>query len=77
MERSRATAAEAAVKQAQARVDQAQLNLGYTKIVAPTTGIVNKKNVEVGANLSRRAGLDDGDPADRSVGDGELQGDAA
>ena len=47
-----ANAALANVKQAQAKVDQAQLNLGYTKITAPATGIVNKKNVQVGANLS-------------------------
>ena len=47
-----ANAALANVRQAQARVDQAQLNLGYTKITAPATGIVNKKNVQVGANLS-------------------------
>ena len=49
---ARAQAAQADVKQAQARVDQAKLNLSYTKITAPTTGIVNKKNVQVGANLS-------------------------
>ena len=47
-----ANAALANVKQAQAKVDQAVLNLGYTKITAPATGIVNKKNVQVGANLS-------------------------
>jgi membrane fusion protein (multidrug efflux system) len=52
VEQSRATAAAAAVKQAQARVDQAQLNLSYTHITAPTAGIVNKKNVEMGANLA-------------------------
>jgi membrane fusion protein (multidrug efflux system) len=52
VEQSRATAAEAAVKQAQAKVEQARLNLSYTKIVAPTAGIVNKKNVQVGENLS-------------------------
>jgi membrane fusion protein (multidrug efflux system) len=52
VEQSRAQAAAAQVKQAQARVEQAKLNLSYTKIVAPTDGIVNKKNVEVGANLS-------------------------
>ena len=40
------------VKQAQARVDQALLNLSYTRVVSPTAGIVNKKNVEVGANLA-------------------------
>jgi membrane fusion protein (multidrug efflux system) len=52
VEQSRATAALAAVKQAEARVEQAKLNLSYTHITAPTDGIVNKKNVEVGANLS-------------------------
>ncbi len=47
-----AEAAAAAVKQAQAKVDQAQLNLSYTKVTAPITGIVSKKSVSVGENLS-------------------------
>jgi len=47
-----ADAAAAAVKQAQAKVDQAQLNLSYTKVTAPITGIVSKKSVSVGENLS-------------------------
>jgi membrane fusion protein (multidrug efflux system) len=51
-QQAKANAAVADVKQAQAKVDQAKLNLSYTKITAPTTGIVNKKNVNVGANLS-------------------------
>jgi membrane fusion protein (multidrug efflux system) len=51
-EQSRIAAAQAAVKQAEARVEQARLNLSYTKISAPTAGIVNKKNVEVGGNLA-------------------------
>jgi membrane fusion protein (multidrug efflux system) len=51
-QQAKAQAALADVKQSQAKVDQAKLNLGYTKITAPTTGIVNKKNVQVGANLS-------------------------
>jgi membrane fusion protein (multidrug efflux system) len=51
-QQAKANAAMADVKQAQAKVDQAQLNLSYTHITAPTTGIVNKKNVQVGANLS-------------------------
>jgi membrane fusion protein (multidrug efflux system) len=51
-QQAKANAALADVKQAQARVDQALLNLSYTHITAPTTGIVNKKNVQVGANLS-------------------------
>lgn len=49
---AKANAAMADIKQAQAKVDQAMLNLGYTHITAPTSGIVNKKNVQVGANLS-------------------------
>lgn len=51
-QQAKANAAMADVKQAQAKVDQAALNLSYTHITAPTTGIVNKKNVQVGANLS-------------------------
>ncbi len=47
-----AAAAKASIQQAQARVDQAKLNLGYTKIVAPEDGIVSKKSVVVGENLS-------------------------
>jgi membrane fusion protein (multidrug efflux system) len=51
-QQARANAAMADIKQAQAKVDQAMLNLSYTHITAPTSGIVNKKNVQVGANLS-------------------------
>ncbi|MDQ2832205.1 MAG: HlyD family secretion protein [Acidobacteriota bacterium] len=51
-QQAKATSAMADIKQAQARVDQAMLNLSYTHITAPVTGIVNKKNVQVGANLS-------------------------
>jgi len=51
-QQAKANSAMADVKQAQARVDQAQLNLGYTHITAPVTGIVNKKNVQVGVNVS-------------------------
>ncbi|HEY5215073.1 MAG TPA: HlyD family secretion protein [Acidobacteriaceae bacterium] len=52
VQQARADAAAASVKQAQAKVDQATLNLGYTKITAPITGIVSRKSVAVGANLS-------------------------
>jgi membrane fusion protein, multidrug efflux system len=52
VEQSRAAAAQALVRQAEARVQQAKLNLSYTKIVSPTAGIVNKKNVHEGANVS-------------------------
>jgi membrane fusion protein (multidrug efflux system) len=36
------------LKAAQAQVNEAQLNLGYTKIVAPVDGKVGKKSFEVG-----------------------------
>jgi membrane fusion protein (multidrug efflux system) len=52
VQQARAQAAQAAIQQAQARVEQARLNLSYTKITAPTAGIVNKKNVQIGANLA-------------------------
>ncbi len=52
VQQARAQAAEAGVKQAQARLDQAKLNLSYTHIVAPIDGIISKKNVDVGENLS-------------------------
>ncbi len=52
VEQARAAAALASIKEAQARVDQAQLNLSYTKVVAPITGIVSNKSVAVGENLS-------------------------
>ena len=52
VEQSVEQAAAAAVKEAQARVDEAKLNLSYTHITAPVAGIVNKKNVDVGTNLS-------------------------
>ena len=42
----------ATVKQAQAKLEQARLNLSYCHIVAPTSGIISKKNVDVGANVS-------------------------
>jgi membrane fusion protein (multidrug efflux system) len=49
---ARANSMLAAVKQAQAKVDQARLNLSYCHITAPIAGIINKKNVDVGVNLS-------------------------
>lgn len=52
VQEAKANAALAEVQQAQAQVDQAKLNLSYTHITAPATGIINKKNVQVGSNLS-------------------------
>jgi membrane fusion protein, multidrug efflux system len=42
---------EAAVKQAQADLDQALLNYGYTKITAPMSGVIGKKSVEPGQRV--------------------------
>ena len=49
---ARAKQAQAQVAQAQAQLDQAKLNLGYTRIVAPTAGIITRKSVEVNQNLA-------------------------
>jgi membrane fusion protein, multidrug efflux system len=48
--RARALSAEAAVMQKQAVLEQAELNLQYTKLSAPVNGIVTK-NAEVGMNV--------------------------
>ncbi len=50
-QQAKADGAAAVVRQQQAKLEQAQLNLGYTHVLAPATGIVNKKSVVVGANL--------------------------
>lgn len=47
-----AKASAAAVLEKRAIVDQARLNLSYCTIVAPVSGIVEKKSVEVGTNVS-------------------------
>jgi membrane fusion protein, multidrug efflux system len=49
--RSRSVSAEAALKNAGAMVEQARLNLGYTKVAAPVDGITGKKGVEIGQNV--------------------------
>jgi membrane fusion protein (multidrug efflux system) len=49
---ARAKSAEAIVAQRRAIVEQAQLNLTYCTIVAPVSGIIQKKSVEVGSNVS-------------------------
>ncbi|MEJ2699070.1 MAG: HlyD family secretion protein, partial [Desulfuromonadales bacterium] len=41
---------EALVKQRRAELVQAELNLAYTRIVAPTDGYVTRKSVEIGNN---------------------------
>ncbi len=48
---SKVQAAEAKVSQKRAEREQARLNLSYTTITAPVSGIVGKKAVEVGQNI--------------------------
>jgi membrane fusion protein, multidrug efflux system len=50
--RSRADAADAQVLQRKAQLDQIESNLSYTVIRSPVTGIIGKKTVEVGQNVS-------------------------
>jgi len=42
---------QAAVKQAQADLDQAVLNYSYTKITAPMSGVIGKRSVELGQRV--------------------------
>jgi membrane fusion protein, multidrug efflux system len=49
---ARANAADAQVQQRKAELAQAQLNFSYTIIRSPVTGIIGKKTVEVGQNVS-------------------------
>jgi membrane fusion protein (multidrug efflux system) len=49
---AKAQSAAAKVEQQKAMLDQAELNLKYTTIVAPIDGVVGKKSVAVGQNVS-------------------------
>ncbi len=49
--RSRALSAWANVDRKKAALDQAQLNLQYTKVIAPVSGAVSNRTVEVGQNV--------------------------
>lgn len=65
IQKARADEAAGAVEQARAQLAQARLNLGYTKIIAPVSGIITRKsleishNVSVGQNLMTLVSLDD------------------
>lgn len=52
LQASRALAAVAQAEQAQAALQQAQLNLQYTTVVAPVSGIVGQRTVQPGQNVS-------------------------
>jgi membrane fusion protein (multidrug efflux system) len=50
--RARAESAQAIAEQKKAQLDQAELNLQYTKIIAPVSGAVSNRTVEIGQNVS-------------------------
>ena len=50
IQRSRAVAASAAAQKSKSALEQAQLNLGYTRIVAPVDGVVAKRSAQSPAN---------------------------
>src|SRR4029078_12424961 len=50
--RAQEDAADAQVQHRQAQLAQAQLSFSYTIIRSPVTGIIGKKSVEVGQNVS-------------------------
>lgn len=52
IQRARANQASAQAQQASAALEQARLNLSYTKIVAPISGIITRKSLELGQNVS-------------------------
>jgi membrane fusion protein (multidrug efflux system) len=49
---AKAQSADAQALRSKAALDQAQLNLSYTTIVAPVDGIVGKRSVQVGSNVA-------------------------
>ncbi|MBZ5614296.1 MAG: HlyD family secretion protein [Acidobacteriia bacterium] len=49
--RARALSAEANADRKKAQLDQAELNLLYTKVIAPVSGVVSNRTVEVGQNV--------------------------
>ncbi len=52
VQKSKADQAAAQVEQARAQLEQSRLNLSYTKIIAAADGIITKKSVEIGDNVS-------------------------
>ncbi|MGA2334567.1 MAG: HlyD family secretion protein [Terriglobales bacterium] len=49
--RARAESAQAIAQQKKVALEQAELNLSYTKIMAPVSGVVSNRTVEVGQNV--------------------------
>jgi membrane fusion protein (multidrug efflux system) len=51
-QRARASAADAETQRAAAAVQQAQLSLQYTTIIAPVSGVVGERSIQPGQNVS-------------------------
>src|ERR1700723_3001255 len=51
MARAKADASDAQARERKAQLDQSKLNLSYTVVRSPVTGIIGKKTVEVGQNV--------------------------
>jgi membrane fusion protein (multidrug efflux system) len=51
-QKARVDSAEAQVRERRTQLDQARLNVSYTRLYAPIAGIVGKKTVEEGQNVS-------------------------
>jgi len=49
---AKAQSADAQAQRSKAALDQAQLNLSYTTIVAPVDGVVGKRSVQIGSNVA-------------------------
>ena len=52
IQKSRAIAAAAAAQKSQSSLEQAQLNLGYTRIIAPVDGVIAKRSAQPGQYVS-------------------------
>lgn len=55
--RARSQAAAGELEQARARIETARLNLSYTKIYAPVSGVIGRKIVELGQRIQPGQGL--------------------
>ena len=66
--RARSQSAQAIAQQKKVALEQAELNLSYTKIMAPVSGVVSNRTVEVGQNVQPGQDMMDVIP----LGEGDL-----
>jgi len=55
-DREAVAAAEASIQQAEAALETTRINLGYTRITAPISGVIGRSNVTVGALVTAHQG---------------------